>query len=69
MKIIQNEKTEKKKPSKSEAIGKAISGAVGMYAKHAENKAATKNARETFVKENPVTKKQALPSFSMKPGR
>lgn len=59
-----NEEKEKPKKKKSSAITEAIKGAAEMYGKHVEKKAATKKARETFAKENPVTKKQPLPSFS-----
>lgn len=63
MKIIKHEVKEKS-PSKAEKLSKAISVGAKMYGEHIEKKAATKNARETFVKENPQTKKEPLPSFS-----
>lgn len=69
MQIIKNEKQENKKPSKAEAVKKGVEAAVSIYGKHVEKKAEKKTEREKFVKENPVTKKQPLPSFSMKPGK
>ncbi len=63
MKIIQNERKEKS-PNKAEKLSKAIAAGAEIYGKQAANKAATKNSREAFVKDNPVTKREPLPSFS-----